>query len=50
MIIKFSEPGKEAEPIIHLTECITALTEYLVDKVSDSDFVGLTIRNRECRR
>jgi hypothetical protein len=47
MFKKFSEPSEEAEPMSHLTECITALTEHLVDKVPDSDFVGLTIRNTE---
>jgi hypothetical protein len=47
IVIIFSEPGEEVEPMSHLIECITALTEYLVDKVPASDFVGLTIRNTE---
>jgi hypothetical protein len=47
MVIRFLEPSEEAEPMSYLPECITALTEHLVDKVPDGDFVGLTIRNTE---
>jgi hypothetical protein len=47
MIIKFNSPCEEHEPTAHVKECITALTIYLVDEVSDRNLVGLRIRNTE---
>jgi hypothetical protein len=47
MIIKFNSPGEEHEPTAYLKECITALTNYLVDEVADRDLVELKIRNTE---
>jgi hypothetical protein len=47
MLIKFHSPGEEHEPTAYLKECITALANYLVDKVPDRDLVGLRIRNTE---
>jgi hypothetical protein len=46
-LIKFNSPGEEQEPTSYLQECITGLTTYLVDQVSDRDIVGLPIRNTE---
>jgi hypothetical protein len=46
-LIKFISPGEEQEPTSYLQECITRLTNYLVDQVPDRDTVGLTIRNTE---
>jgi hypothetical protein len=46
-LIKFNSPGEEQEPTSYLRECITGLTNYLVDKVPDRDRVGLTMRNTE---
>jgi len=39
--------GEEQDPTTYLKECITALTNYLVDKVPYRDLVGLRIRNTE---
>jgi hypothetical protein len=47
LLIKFNSPGEEQDPTTYLKECITALTNYLVDKVPDRDLVGLIIRNTE---
>jgi len=47
MLIKFKTLGEEQEPIACLKECITALTNYLVDEVPNRDLVGLRIRNTE---
>jgi hypothetical protein len=47
MLIKFRAPGEEQEPLSYLKEWITALYNYLVDKVPDRDLVGLRIRNSE---
>jgi len=47
LLIKFKSAGEEQEPTVYLKECITALTNYLVDKVPDRDLVGLRIRNTE---
>jgi hypothetical protein len=47
MLIKFNSPGEEHEPTAYLKECITAITNYLVDEVADRDLVGLRIRNTE---
>ena len=33
--------------MMYLKECITALTDYLVNDVRDRDFVGMRIRNTE---
>jgi len=33
-------PGEEREPTAYLKECITALTNYLVDEVADRDLMG----------
>jgi hypothetical protein len=45
LLIKFNSPGDEQEPTSYLRECITGLTNYLVDQVPDRNMVGLTIRN-----
>jgi hypothetical protein len=47
VLINFSSPGEGDEPITYLKEFITALTDYLVEKVPDRDLVGLRIRNTE---
>jgi len=47
MLIRFRTPGEEQNPIAYLKECITALTNYLVNDVHDRDLVGLRIRNTE---
>jgi len=47
LLIKFRSPGKEQEPSTCLKECITALTNYLVDEVNNIDLVGVRIRNTE---
>jgi len=39
-LIKFKTPGKEEEPTLYIKECITALTNYIVDKVLGKDLVG----------
>ena len=45
LLIKFKSPGEEQESTAYLKECITALTNYLVDEVAERDLVGLRIRN-----
>jgi len=35
LLIKFKSPGEEQEPTAYLKDCITALTNYLVDEVND---------------
>jgi len=47
LLIKFKSAGEEQEPTVYLKECITALTNYLVDKVPGRDVVGLGIRNTQ---
>jgi hypothetical protein len=47
LLIKFNCMGEEQDPATYLKECITALTNYLVDKVLDTDLVGFRIRNTE---
>jgi len=47
LIIKFNSPVEEQNPGTYLKECITALTNYLVNDVPDRDLVGLRIRNTE---
>jgi len=46
LLIKFLL-GEEQDPTTYLEECITVLTNYVVDKVPDRDLVGLRIRNTE---
>jgi hypothetical protein len=46
-LIYFNTPGEEQDPTTYPKECITALTEYLVDKVPGRDLVGLRIRNTD---
>jgi hypothetical protein len=48
LLIKFNSMGEKQDPTTYLKECITALTNYLVDKVPDRDLVGLNPRHREC--
>jgi len=43
--IMFSSPCKEQAATTYLKECITALTNCIVDKVPDRDLVGFRIRN-----
>ena len=45
--LKIRTPGEEQNPTAYLKECITALTNYLVNDVDDRDLVGLRIRNTE---
>jgi hypothetical protein len=47
MLITFRALGEEQESLSYLKECITALCNYLVDKVPDRDLIGLRIRNSE---
>ena len=47
LLIKFNPPREEQDPTTYLKECITGLTNYLVDEVPNRDMVGLTIRNTE---
>jgi hypothetical protein len=47
LLMKFHVPSEDNDPAAYLRECITALTNYLVDKVPDRDLVGLKIRNTE---
>ena len=47
LLIKYNSPGEEQEPTVYLKECITALTNYLVDKVPGRDLVSLRIHNTE---
>jgi len=47
LLIKFNSLGEEQDPATYLKECVTAPTNYLVDKVPDRDLVGLRICNIE---
>jgi len=47
LVIKFKLPGQEREPMTYLNDCITELTNYLVDDVPDRYLVGVRIRNTE---
>ena len=47
LLIKFISPGEEQDPTTYLKECITALSNYLVDKVPYRYLVCFTIRNTE---
>jgi len=46
-LLKFKSPGEEQEPTVYPKECITALTNYLVDNLLGRDLVGLRIRDTE---
>jgi hypothetical protein len=41
MLIKFRAPGEKQEPLSYLKECITALSNYLVDEVPDRGLLDL---------
>jgi len=45
LLIMFRPRTVQHDPTVYLNECITALTNYLVDDRSDRDFVRLRIRN-----
>jgi hypothetical protein len=47
LLIRFRAPVKNQNPSAYLKECITALTNYLVNDVDDRDLVRLRIRNTE---
>ena len=46
-LIKFIPQGEEQNPTTYIRECITALTNYLVNDVRDRELIGLRIRNFE---
>jgi hypothetical protein len=47
LLVKFNSTGEEQDPATYLKECITTLTNYLVDKVPDRNLVRLRNRNTE---
>ena len=47
LLNKFHSPVEEQNPGTYLKQCITALTDYLVDDVQGRDLVVLRIRNTE---
>ena len=47
LLIKFNSPGEEQNHATCLKECITALTNYLMNDVPGRDLVGMRIRNTE---
>jgi len=47
LLIMFNSPAEEQNPVTYLKECITALTDYLVDDMPGRDLVGLRIRSTE---
>lgn len=47
LLIKFNSPGEQQGSANYLKECITALTNYLVDDMSGRDLVGMRIRNTD---
>ena len=47
LLIRFRTPREEQNTTTYLRECITTLTNYLVNDVHDRDLVGLRIRNTE---
>jgi len=47
LLIKCKSPGEEQDPTVYLKECITALTNCLVDKLIEIYLVGLKLRNPE---
>jgi hypothetical protein len=46
-LLKLNVPREDSDPAVYLRECISALTNYLVDEVADKELVGLKIRNTE---
>jgi hypothetical protein len=46
LLTKLKPPTADQEPTAYLRECITSLTDYLVE-IPDRDLVGLKIRNTE---
>ena len=47
LMIKFRPPRDGQEQTTYFNECVTALTNYLVDDMRDRDLVGLKIQNTE---
>ena len=47
MLFKLKSAGKEQVSTSYLKERITALTNHIVDEVTDRNLVGLRIRNTE---
>jgi hypothetical protein len=47
LLIRFNSPTEQQDPTVYLRECITGLTNYLVDEVPNRDLVGLTIPNTD---
>ena len=47
LLIKFRSQGEEENPTVYLKECITALTNNIVDDVPDRGLMGLRTRNCE---
>ena len=47
LFTEFNSLGEEQEPTTYLKECITPLTNYLMDKVPCRDLVALRIRNTQ---
>ena len=47
LLIKLRSPAEHVKRNVYLKECITALNNYLVNDVRDSDLVGLRIRNTD---
>ena len=47
LLIKFNSLGEKQDPTTYLKECLTLLTNHLVDKLPDRDLVGFRIRNTE---
>jgi hypothetical protein len=45
--VNFNSLCEEQEPTAHLKECLTALTNYLVDEIPGRNFLGLRFRNTE---
>jgi DNA-binding transcriptional regulator YdaS (Cro superfamily) len=45
ILINFNSTGEGDELTKYLKECITVLTDYIVDQMPDRDLVGLRIRN-----
>jgi len=44
LLIKFNSLGEEQDPTTYLKECITTITNYLVDNVLGRGLVGLTFQ------
>jgi hypothetical protein len=45
LLTNFKSPGEEQEPAVYFEECITALTNYQVNKVTDTELVSQKDRN-----